>query len=124
MSRTAPLAGQNDCRAVSEVLNRVSDKWSVLVIVAIRERPLRFSALKREVGGISQQMLTSTLRTLERDGLVTRTVMPTTPPQVSYALTDLGRSLSNTLRQLAEWSIDNLATIHESRRRYDGSDPT
>lgn len=124
MGRTAPLAGQNSCRAVSEVLSRVGDKWSVLVIVAVRERPHRFSELKRKVGGISQQMLTSTLKTLERDGLVTRTVMPTTPPQVSYALTDLGRSLSSTLRQLAEWSIDNLATIQESRRQYDEGRPT
>ncbi|ALA18538.1 MULTISPECIES: helix-turn-helix domain-containing protein [Chelatococcus] len=124
MGRTAPLAGQNSCRAVSEVLSRVGDKWSVLVIVAVRERPHRFNELKRKVGGISQQMLTSTLKTLERDGLVTRTVMPTTPPQVSYALTDLGRSLSSTLRQLAEWSIDNLATIQESRRQYDEGRPT
>jgi len=124
MGRTAPLAEQNSCRAVSEVLSRVGDKWSVLVIVAVRERPHRFSELKRKVGGISQQMLTSTLKTLERDGLVTRTVVPTTPPQVSYALTDLGRSLSSTLRQLAEWSIDNLATIQESRRQYDEGRPT
>ncbi|MBY8828327.1 winged helix-turn-helix transcriptional regulator [Hephaestia mangrovi] len=124
MGRTAPLAEQNSCRAVSEVLSRVGDKWSVLVIVAVRERPHRFSELKRKVGGISQQMLTSTLKTLERDGLVTRTVVPTTPPQVSYTLTDLGRSLSSTLRQLAEWSIDNLATIQESRRRYDEGRPT
>lgn len=119
MGRTAPLVEGTNCRAVSEVLSRVGDKWSVLVIVAIREQPHRFSELKRKVGGISQQMLTSTLKTLERDGLVTRTVMATTPPQVSYALTALGLSLSDTLRQLAEWSIDNLATIHESRRRYD-----
>lgn len=123
MGRTAPLAEATNCRAVSEVLSRVGDKWSVLVIVALREQPHRFSELKRKVGGISQQMLTTTLKTLERDGMVTRTVVATTPPQVSYALTELGQSLSDTLRQLALWSIDNLATIHESRRRYDDRPP-
>jgi DNA-binding HxlR family transcriptional regulator len=123
MGRTAPLAEATNCRAVSEVLNRVGDKWSVLVIVALREQPHRFSELKRKVGGISQQMLTTTLKTLERDGLLTRTVVATTPPQVSYALTALGQSLSDTLRLLAEWSVDNLATIHESRRQYDDRPP-
>lgn len=123
MGRTAPLVEGSSCGAVNEVLSRVGDKWSVLVIVALREQPHRFSELKRKVGGISQQMLTTTLKTLERDGMVTRTVAPTTPPQVSYALTDLGQSLSDTLRQLAQWSIENLATIHESRRRYDQRPP-
>jgi DNA-binding HxlR family transcriptional regulator len=123
MGRTAPLAEATNCRAVSEVLSRVGDKWSVLVIVALREQPHRFSELKREVGGISQQMLTTTLKTLERDGMVTRTVVATMPPQVSYALTELGQSLSDTLRLLAQWSVDNLATIHESRRRYDERPP-
>ena len=123
MGRTASLVANSDCRAVSEILGRVGDKWTVLVVVALRDQPQRFGALKRRVGGISQQMLTLTLKTLERDGMVTRTVRPTTPPQVSYELTELGRSLSNTVRQLAEWSISNLAAIHDSRQRYDEQHP-
>lgn len=120
MDRTAPLAESSDCRAVGEILGRVGDKWTVLVVVALHDRPHRFSELKRRVGGISQQMLTSTLKTLERDGMVERTVRATTPPQVSYALTDLGHSLANTVGQLAEWVIANLGAIHENRQRHDG----
>ena len=82
-----------DCRAISEVLARVGDKWTVLVVNLMGSGPKRFSEIKREVGGISQRMLTLTLRALERDGLVTRTVTPSIPPRVDYALTDLGRSL-------------------------------
>ncbi|ACB81946.1 transcriptional regulator, HxlR family [Methylorubrum populi BJ001] len=119
MDLTTSTSEDTDCRAVGDILSRVGDRWTVLVVVALCDRPCRFSALRRKVGGISQQMLTSTLRTLERDGMVERTVRATTPPQVSYALTDLGRSLSDTVRQLAEWSITNLATIHDNRKRYD-----
>ena len=123
MGRTASLAEDTNCRAVSEILGRVGDKWSVQVVVALRQRPHRFSELKRQIGGISQQMLTLTLKTLERDGMVARTVRPTTPPQVSYELTELGRSLSNTVHQLAKWAIANLAAIHDSRQRYDEQRP-
>ena len=123
MGATAPLMENTNCRAVSEILARVGDKWTVLVVVALRERPHRFSELKRQVGGISQQMLTLTLKTLERDGMVARTVRPTTPPQVSYELTNLGCSLSNMVKPLAEWSIANLPAIHQSRQYYDEQRP-
>ncbi len=82
-----------DCRAISDVLARVGDKWSVLVVTRLGERPMRFNELRRSIGGISQRMLTLTLRGLERDGLITRTVFPTIPPRVDYALTPLGRDL-------------------------------
>ncbi|MDQ0468464.1 winged helix-turn-helix transcriptional regulator [Labrys wisconsinensis] len=113
------LDAPQDCRQVSEVLNRVGDKWTMQVVVALRDQPRRFNDLKRQVGGISQQMLTRTLKTLERDGMVERTVCPTTPPQVEYALTAFGRSLSVPVRELARWARANLATIHDNRRRYD-----
>lgn len=114
---TPPPAGS--CRQVSEVLNRVGDKWSVQVIVALRSEPRRFNDLRRQVGGISQQMLTRTLKVLERDGLVARTVRATSPPQVDYALTPFGRSLAEPVRQLALWAIANLDTLYDNRARYD-----
>lgn len=114
---TAPAL--ESCRQVSEVLNRVGDKWSVQVIVALREQPRRFNDLRRQVGGISQQMLTRTLKVLERDGLVDRTVRATSPPQVDYALTPFGRSLSEPVRELARWAIANLDTLYDNRARYD-----
>ena len=118
---TTPLSTSTDCGAVSEILNRVGDKWTVQVVVALRDKPRRFNDIKRQVGGISQQMLTRTLKTLERDGMVKRTVCATTPPQVEYALSALGRSLSEPLRQLAKWARAHIATIHENRLRYDAS---
>src|SRR6201746_2534405 len=94
---TAAIPGNlhvpEDCRAVSEVLSRVGDKWTVLVVSTLGDGPKRFNELRRALGSISQRMLTLTLRALERDGLVTRTVFPTVPPRVDYELTDLGRSL-------------------------------
>lgn len=89
------------------------------VVVALRHEPRRFNVIKRVVSGISQQMLTRTLKTLERDGMVERTVRDTTPPQVDYALTELGRSLAETVRQLAEWASVHRAVIHHNRVRYD-----
>jgi DNA-binding HxlR family transcriptional regulator len=114
---TAPATGS--CRQVSEVLNRVGDKWSVQVIVALRDQPRRFNDLRRQVGGISQQMLTRTLKVLERDGLVERTVRATSPPQVDYALTPFGQSLAEPVRELARWAIANLDTLYDNRTRYD-----
>jgi DNA-binding HxlR family transcriptional regulator len=116
---TPPDAASNDCRGVSEILNRVGDKWTMQVVVALRDKPRRFNDLKRQVAGISQQMLTRTLKTLERDGMVKRTVCATTPPQVEYALSELGQSLSEPVRQLAQWAVAHLATIHDNRLRYD-----
>lgn len=119
MNVTTPLDTSTDCRGVSEILSRVGDKWTVQVVIALRDQPRRFNDIKRHVGGISQQMLTRTLKTLERDGMVKRTVCATTPPQVKYALTALGRSLHEPLQQLAKWSRAHLATIHDNRLRYD-----
>ena len=110
-----------DCRAVSELLSRVGDKWTVLIVKALEAKPRRFNELKREVGGISQQMLTRTLKTLERDGMVGRTVHATVPPSVEYALTPLGRSLAVPVMALADWTFAHLPQIHAHRAAYDGA---
>ena len=107
------------CRAVASVLARVGDKWSVLVIMTLHERPKRFNEIKREIDGISQRMLTLTLRGLERDGLVTRTVFPTIPPRVDYELTDLGRGLSKPVLALGQWAVEHQAQIQDARMRFD-----
>lgn len=108
------------CRAVSELLSRVGDKWTVLIVKALEAKPRRFNELKREIGGISQQMLTRTLKTLERDGMVARTVHATVPPSVEYALTPLGRSLAVPVLALADWTFAHLPQIHANRAAYDG----
>jgi DNA-binding HxlR family transcriptional regulator len=108
-----------DCRAVSSVLARVGDKWSVLIIVMLGDGPRRFNEIKRAVGGISQRMLTLTLRGLERDGLVTRTIYPTIPPRVDYELTDLGRSLWQAVEPLGLWARGHVQDIHRSRTKFD-----
>jgi DNA-binding HxlR family transcriptional regulator len=110
-----------DCRAVSDVLARVGDKWSVLVVTRLGDGPLRFNELRRSIGGISQRMLTLTLRGLERDGLITRTVFPTIPPRVDYALTPLGRDLLNPVSALGAWAIRNQPKIARARERFDES---
>ena len=108
-----------DCRAVSGVLARIGDKWSVLVVMQLGEGPRRFSEIKRMVGGISQRMLTLTLRGLERDGLVTRTVFATVPPRVDYALTELGRSLQGPVVALGAWALGHQDEIEGARVRFD-----
>ena len=108
-----------DCRAVSTVLARIGDKWSVLIVAILGDGPRRFNEIKRMVGGISQRMLTLTLRGLERDGLVTRTVYPTVPPRVDYALTELGRSLWEPVEALGAWARANQGEIAAARRRFD-----
>jgi DNA-binding HxlR family transcriptional regulator len=112
-----------DCKAVSGVLARIGDKWSVLIVSRLGKRVLRFSELKREIGGISQRMLTLTLRGLERDGLVTRTIFPTIPPRVDYELTTLGRSLLVPVSALGEWAIRNIGRIESARARFDATAP-
>ncbi|MCP5467188.1 MAG: helix-turn-helix transcriptional regulator [Sinobacteraceae bacterium] len=107
------------CRRVSPVLSRLGDKWTVLVITALRENPRRFNEIKRMVDGISQQMLTRTLKSLERDGAVRRTIFSTNPPQVRYELTEFGRSLSVPLLALGQWVVDHLDEIERSQRRFD-----
>jgi DNA-binding HxlR family transcriptional regulator len=109
----------SDCKAVSGVLARVGDKWSVLIVALLGDGPKRFNEIKRLVGGISQRMLTLTLRGLERDGLVTRTVFPTVPPRVDYELTELGRSLWRPVEALGAWARANQAQIEAARRRFD-----
>jgi DNA-binding HxlR family transcriptional regulator len=111
-----------DCRTVTEILSRVGDKWSVQVVVQLGEGPKRFNELRRIVSGVSQRMLTLTLRGLERDGLVTRTVYPTIPPRVDYQLTGLGCSLLKTVRGLGDWAITNRDEILAARRRFDAGD--
>jgi DNA-binding HxlR family transcriptional regulator len=114
-----PDHASEDCRAVNSVLARVGDKWSVLIIMLLGDGPRRFNEIKRMVGGISQRMLTLTLRGLERDGLVTRTIFPTIPPRVDYELTDLGRSLWAPVEALGLWARHHLADIHAARRRFE-----
>jgi DNA-binding HxlR family transcriptional regulator len=110
-----------DCRAVSEVLSRVGDKWTVLVVSTLGDGPKRFNELRKALGSISQRMLTLTLRALERDGLVTRTVFPTIPPRVDYELTKLGRSLLDPVSGLGLWARKNRAAIQDARKRFDAS---
>src|ERR1700754_4373995 len=107
------------CRGVSGVLQRVGDKWSMQTINALADGPKRFSELRRTIEGISQRMLTLTLRGLERDGLVTRTVTPSIPPRVDYALTRLGRSLLDPVSALGLWARRNRAAIADARSRFD-----
>jgi DNA-binding HxlR family transcriptional regulator len=108
-----------DCRAVSEVLARVGDKWTVLVVSLLGDGPKRFNEIRRGLGSISQRMLTLTLRALERDGLVTRTVYPTIPPRVDYELTKLGHSLLEPVSGLGLWARQNRSAIEAVRRRFD-----
>jgi len=110
----------SDCRGVASILARVGDKWSVFVIMLLGNGPRRFNEIKRMVGGISQRMLTLTLRGLERDGLVTRTVFPTIPPRVDYELTDLGRGLWQPVEALGKWAMEHQTKIEDARARFDG----
>jgi DNA-binding HxlR family transcriptional regulator len=107
------------CRPATEILMRIGDKWSVLIVMMLSAGPLRFSELKRRIDGISQRMLTLTLRGLERDGLVTRTVTPTIPPRVDYELTPLGQSLREPVSALGQWAVDNRPAMLAARDAYD-----
>ncbi|XKM39848.1 winged helix-turn-helix transcriptional regulator [Rhizobium ruizarguesonis] len=108
-----------DCRAVREILDRIADKWSLYIFVALKDGPVRFNALRRQINGISQRMLTITLRQLERDGLISRTLFPTIPPRVDYELTEVGRSLLAPVMALVTWADSNRHVIEEARRQYD-----
>ncbi|MEO5578079.1 MAG: helix-turn-helix domain-containing protein [Sphingomicrobium sp.] len=107
------------CRNVAPVLNRVGDKWSMMIVMMLSAGPKRFSELKRAIDGISQRMLTLSLRGLERDGLLTRTVTPSIPPRVDYELTDLGISLREPVKALGDWAIDHIACIRAAQEHYD-----
>jgi DNA-binding HxlR family transcriptional regulator len=104
---------------VHEVLSRVGDKWSVLVVSSLGNGPMRFNELRRALGSISQRMLTLTVRALERDGLLTRTVYPMIPPRVEYELTELGRSLLEPVKALGDWAVQNRPAIQAARQRFD-----
>lgn len=107
------------CRSVNEVLSRIGDKWSVLVVQCLSQGSLRFSELRRAIPTISQRMLTLTLRGLERDGLVSRTVTPSIPPRVDYELTKLGHSLRGPVCALSAWAIENIDAIREAQTGFD-----
>jgi DNA-binding HxlR family transcriptional regulator len=109
----------SDCRKVSRVLARIGDKWSVLIVMMLSGGPRRFNEMKRMIGGISQRMLTLTLRGLERDGLVMRTVYPTVPPRVDYELTPLGRSLREPVSALGSWAQENMDAIDAAQADFD-----
>ncbi|WP_324742979.1 helix-turn-helix domain-containing protein [Tsuneonella sp. CC-YZS046] len=108
-----------DCQKISQVLARVGEKWSVLIVMYLADGPHRFSDIKRAVNGISQRMLTLCLRGLERDGLVKRTVYPDTPPRVEYELTPLGRSLIEPVTALGTWARDHIPDIDAARAAFD-----
>ncbi|MGH1329911.1 MAG: winged helix-turn-helix transcriptional regulator [Paracoccaceae bacterium] len=140
---TAHRAEPDKCAQVSDMLSKIGDKWTVLVVSTlgaqalcipaqgetrpndaqtckeVEIRPMRFSEIQREIGNISQKMLTSTLRTLERDGFVIRTVTPSRPPRVDYELTDLGRDLLIPVQQLGQWAVNNAARIAAARAAFD-----
>lgn len=107
------------CRTISTLLARIGDKWTVLVVQTLGDGPRRFNELRREIPSVSQRMLTLTLRNLERDGLVNRTVTPTIPPRVDYELTELGQSLQKPICALANWAMENVEAIHVAQRRFD-----
>jgi len=106
--------------ATRRILDRIGDRWTVLVVGVLGDGDARFSELRRQIEGVSQKMLTQTLRALERDGLVRRTVHPEVPVRVEYALTDAGRTLLEPLRALQQWSIEHLGDVSASQDSYDG----
>jgi DNA-binding HxlR family transcriptional regulator len=110
-----------DCTATREILSRVGDKWSVLTVVVLGAGVMRFNELKRAMDGISQRVLTTTLRSLERDGLVRRTVHPTNPPQVEYELTELGQTLLIPVSVLATWAQQHRSEVYSARGKFDQS---
>lgn len=110
-----------DCRPIAHILSRVGDKWTILLLNVLGDNTMRFKDLHRAVPGISQRMLTVTLRNLERDGLVGRTIYPTIPPKVEYALSDRGRSLRCAIVPIAEWVTKHRDGIEESQQRFDDS---
>ncbi|CAN7392324.1 helix-turn-helix domain-containing protein [Rhizobium sp. LjRoot98] len=110
-----------DC-AIRDVLDRIGDKWSYLIILKLADRPHRFGELRKEIEDISQRMLTETLRSLQRDGLVDRTVHSTMPLSVGYSLTDMGRSLQEPMRGLVRWADDCLASIENARQAFDNGE--
>ncbi|MGX1507146.1 UNVERIFIED_CONTAM: DNA-binding HxlR family transcriptional regulator [Streptomyces graminofaciens] len=126
VTTTAPVVScgeeHEDC-GIREVLDRIGDKWSVLIVVELAQGVRRFRQLQRAVPGISQRMLTLTVRRLERDGLITRTVYPTVPPQVEYELTTMGHALTHLVKALADWSAEHRDAIARAREAWDAEHP-
>lgn len=118
--RNRQTAELNSACPIRDVLDRVGDKWSSLVLLQLRMGPKRFGVLRREIEDISQRMLTETLRHLQRDGFISRTVIPVTPPQVEYALTSMGQSLQAELAGLADWAAAHHDGIRAARKSFDG----
>ena len=119
MTIEIPDSSSEDCQALRSILGLVGDKWTVLIVVLLGDGPKRFNEIKRMVAGISQRMLTFTLRGLERDGLVTRTVFPTNPPRVDYELTKLGSTLWQAVEPLGSWAQEHVSQILASRKQFD-----
>lgn len=118
---TGPAAGEDAayCQQMRLLLDRVGEKWSLLAVIALREQPRRFNQLRRELSGVSPRMLARTLRGLERDGLVSRSVYPTVPPQVDYALTELGKSLLQPVDALLQWAWTHQPQMDQARAEFD-----
>jgi DNA-binding HxlR family transcriptional regulator len=112
-----------DCRRAKDILARVSDKWTILLLMVLGDRRMRFTQLHRAVNGISERMLTVTLRNLEHDGILIRTVYPTIPPRVEYELSDRGRSLKVALAPIGNWVMENQNDIEEARERFREQSP-
>jgi DNA-binding HxlR family transcriptional regulator len=108
-----------DCLPATELFQLIGDKWTMVVVASLHDRPMRFSELRRNIAGVSQRMLTLTLRTLERDGLVSRTVTPTVPPRVDYELTPLGREFCDRIMPLGLWAFENRPAIEAARAAFD-----
>ena len=119
VTTSTPAHLPGECQAVSSILSRIGDKWSVLIVMMLADGPKRFNQLRRMIGGVSQRMLTLTLRGLERDGLVSRTIHPMIPPRVDYELTPMGRTLLRTIEQLIDWADSHVAAIHVAQASYD-----
>jgi DNA-binding HxlR family transcriptional regulator len=125
MERTSPPKPAIDperadhCRVVAAVLDRIGDKWTIMVVSVLTDGPARFTTIMREIGGVTHRMLTLTLRGLERDGLVKRTAYATVPPRVEYELTEMGRTLTTTLIPLAQWSEANWQAIRRAQEHHD-----
>ncbi|RYG59514.1 MAG: transcriptional regulator [Alphaproteobacteria bacterium] len=109
----------SDCNRVTPILQRIGDKWTVLVVILLSDGSLRFSELRKMISNISQRMLTFTLRGLERDGLVKRTVTPTVPPRVDYELTELGQSLLVPIKELGKWASANADHVQKAQAKFD-----
>lgn len=120
---TVPATLPPEICPVRELLDRVGDAWSMLAVVHLRTGPCRFNRLRRQIEGITQRMLTVTLRRLERDGLVSRRVIPTAPPQVEYTLSDLGHSLAGVVEALRVWALSNRGAVIDARREFDARTP-